>query len=122
MNKPVKHYTIAIFSQDECKPCRDLKEHVRNLPQDQQSVLNFYDMKNLRGQQTVWCETLDVNLTPTMVVLHNEDYGTPIEKVVGCKSIIELLPSTITNYTYVHTEIDNIHPDQSNAENERNRS
>ena len=113
MNEPVKKYTIAIFSQDECKPCRDLKEHVRNLPKDQQSVLNFYDMKNLRGQQTVWCETLEVNLTPTMIVLHNDDYATPIERVVGCQSIIEMLPSTITDYTYFHTLIDETHPDQT---------
>ena len=110
MNKPVKQYTIAIFSQDECKPCRDLKEHVRNLPQAQQDVLDFYDMKNLRGVQTAWCQELDVNLTPTMVVLHNDDYGTPIEKIVGCKmklSIVCIEPNKIKDFV-ISGKIDSI--------------
>ena len=123
MIRPMKQYTIAIFTQNQCKPCIDLHEHVRGLPKDQQAVLNFYDMKTLRGVQTAWCEELGVSLTPTMVVVHNDDNSTPLEKVVGCKSIIANLPSTITSYTYVHTELDDIHPDQFNDEEiKRNRS
>jgi hypothetical protein len=79
-------------------------------------------MKTLRGVQTAWCEELGVELTPTMVVVHNDRDDTPIEKVVGAKAIIASLPSTISDYTYIETNIDNIHPDQSNDKEERNRS
>ena len=118
----MKQYTIAIFTQELCKPCIDLHEHIRQLPTPQQDVISFYNMKTLRGVQTAWCEELGVELTPTMVVVHNDRDDTPIEKVVGAKAIIASLPSTISDYTYIETNIDNIHPDQSNDKEERNRS
>jgi len=108
----MKQYTIAIFTQELCKPCIDLHEHIRQLPTPQQDVISFYNMKTLRGVQTAWCEELGVDLTPTMVVVHNDKSEIPIEKVVGARNIIASLPSIISDYTYIETQIDETHPDQ----------
>lgn len=120
----VKQYCLAIFTQNQCKPCTDLKAHVASLPKDQQAVLEFYPFKTIRGQRSAWAEELGITMTPTLVVLHDDqgagsDLTKPIETVVGCKAIIAALPATISDYTYVATEIDEIHPDQSIRETQQ---
>ena len=111
----VKQYCLAIFTQNECKPCLDLKDHVASLPKDQQSVLEFYPFKTVRGDLSPWAAELGITMTPTLVVLHDDkgegdDLTKPIEMIVGCKAIKAALPATISDYTYVKTAIDEIHP------------
>ena len=64
---------------------------------------------------SAWATELGITKTPTLVVLHDDkgdgdDLTKPIEMIVGCKAIKAALPATISDYTYVKTEIDEIHP------------
>lgn len=111
----MKHYSIYIFSQEDCVPCKNLKKHVGTLNKHQQAEITFVPMKTLTGEYTAFAEELNVLLSPTLVVVSNEitceidpvdfeEYCTgqqePVERYVGAKSIIENLDSTLDAYTY----------------------
>jgi len=103
----MKHYHIYVFSQDSCPPCNILKDYVQTLTKDEQGELDFVPIRTVTGSRTALAEELDVNLTPTMVVVHEEfdEYKeVPVETVVGARAIMETLPATLDAYTYAHPE------------------
>jgi len=114
----MKNYKLYVFTQEECAPCNRLKDHVKTLTKDEAAELDFVPLKTPSGSRTALAEELSVELTPTLVVVHEEvacqldddgdedcDYvEQSVERFVGAKSIIEHLQATLDAYTYSHTE------------------
>ena len=114
----MKQYHLYVFTQDSCPPCHRLKEYVSRLTEDEQAELDFVPLKTASGQRTALAEELAVELTPTLVVVHEhlqcelDDDGEEfcdgveesVERFVGANNIIEHLPATLDAYTYAHTE------------------
>ena len=114
----MKQYHIYVFSQDSCAPCQRLKDHVKTLTIDEQDELDFVPLKTPQGQRTALAEELAVELSPTLVVVHEtqacrlDDDGfidcdleeEPVETFVGANNIIEHLDATLDAYTYAHPE------------------
>ena len=115
----MKQYHLYVFSQDSCAPCTRLKDHIQTLTSDEQAELDFVPLKTASGQRTALAEELAVELTPTLVVVHETvqcDYSEedgyefcdleeePVERYVGANNIIEHLDATIRAYTYAHPE------------------
>ena len=115
----MKQYHLYVFSQDGCAPCRKLKDHVQTLSEAERSELDFVPLKTATGARTALAEELSVELTPTLVVVHetvscdiDPDLGDEfcdleeesVERFVGANSIIEHLPATLDAYTYAHPE------------------
>ena len=115
----MKNYKIYVFSQEECAPCHRLKKHVDNkLTENERAELDFVPLKTPTGQRTALAEELSVELTPTLVVVHEEvscqldddgdedcDYvELSVERFVGANNIIEHLEATLDAYTYAHPE------------------
>ena len=113
----MKHYHVYVFTQDACKPCARLKDFVGTLPKADQDELDFVPFKVEGGQLTALSEELKIELTPTLVVVH-EDHDcvndgdvdwcefkeTEVERIVGANNIIEHLDATLEAYTYAHVE------------------
>ena len=115
----MKQYHIYVFTQDSCAPCTRLKDHVQGLTEAEKSELDFVPLKTATGQRTALAEELSVDLTPTLVVVHESvhcDYDPDmgyefcdleeesVERFVGATSIIEHLPATLDAYTYAYPE------------------
>ncbi len=114
----MKNYHLYVFTQDACPPCARLKNFVATLPQDDQAEIDFVPMKTAAGERTALAEELEVELTPTLVVIHEDLFclidpdgdefcdriAEPVERYVGANSIIENLDTTIDAYTYAHPE------------------
>ena len=115
----MKQYHLYVFSQDGCAPCSKLKDHVQTLSEAERSELDFVPLKTATGGRTALAEELSVELTPTLVVVHetvscdiDPDLGDEfcdleeesVERFVGANSIIEHLPATLDAYTYAHPE------------------
>ena len=116
----MKQYHIYVFTQDKCPPCTRFKEHVRdNLTEPEKAELDFVPMKTPEGKRTALAEELSVELTPTLVVVHetveceySPDDGyefcdlqeESVERFVGANNIIEHLQATLDAYTYAHPE------------------
>ena len=115
----MKQYKLYVFSQDGCPPCSRLKDHVKSLTQAEQAELDFVPLKTASGARTALAEELSVELTPTLVVVHETvscDYDEmmgyefcdleeeSVERFVGANKIIENLQSTLDAYTYAHPE------------------
>ena len=120
----MKTYHMYVFTQDGCNPCTRLKEHVETLPQSDQDELDFVPFKVKRksqpyseGVKTALSEELNIELTPTLVVVHEDhecvndgdvdwcEYKeTEVERIVGANNIIEHLDATLEAYTYAHVE------------------
>ena len=112
----MKNYKLYVFTQDGCAPCNRLKEHVKTLTKDEAAELDFVPLKAPSGSPTALAEELSVELSPTLVVVHEElscqldadgdedcDYTEePVEMFVGANAIIEHLDSTIDAYTYAN--------------------
>tara|TARA_B100000427_G_scaffold119816_1_gene99848 strand:+ start:2193 stop:2549 length:357 start_codon:yes stop_codon:yes gene_type:complete len=103
------NYTIAIFSQTLCEPCIKLKEDVRNMSEKIQRKIEFFPMKTITGDRTAWCDSLEVAITPTLVVVEDNDCDKPIEFIVGRKAILNELPDILKLYS----DIDHEHIDSS---------
>ena len=112
----MKQYHIYVFSQDGCAPCQRLKEHVKTLTEDEQAELDFVPLK-VDGERTTLATELSVELSPTLVVVHETihcDYSPEdgyefcdleeesVERFVGANNIIEHLSATLDAYTYAH--------------------
>ncbi len=109
--------TLCIYSRVLCS-CTRLKDHVKTLTEAEQAELHFVPLKTASGARTALAEELSVELTPTLVVVHEEvacqldadgdedcDYvEQSVERFVGANSIIEHLPATLDAYTYAHPE------------------
>ena len=118
LKQMMKQYHLYVFSQDECAPCEKLKNHVKTLTEDERAELDFVPLRAPSGLRTALAEELSVELTPTLVVVHEEvscqldadgdedcDYvEESVERFVGAKSIIEHLQATLDAYTYAHPE------------------
>jgi hypothetical protein len=114
----MKQYHLYVFTQDGCAPCNRLKEHVKTLTKDEAAELDFVPLKAPSGSRTALAEELSVELSPTLVVVHEElscqldadgdedcDYvEQSVERFVGANSIIEHLQATLDAYTYAHPE------------------
>ena len=115
----MKQYHLYVFTQDSCAPCTRLKDYVSSLTDAEQSELDFVPLKTATGTRTALAEDLNVELTPTLVVVHetlmcdfDPDMGyefcdnleETVERFVGANSIIEHLPATLDAYTYAHPE------------------
>ena len=115
----MKQYHLYVFSQDECPPCNRLKEHVKTLSEGEQAELDFVPLKTPSGVRTALAEELSVELSPTLVVVHETvscDYDEmmgyefcdleeeTVERFVGANNIIEHLQATLDAYTYAHPE------------------
>ena len=118
-NQMMKQYHIYVFSQDGCPPCARLKDYVQTLTADEQAELDFVPLKTPSGQRTALAEELAVELTPTMVVVHEtvqcdvdrasgEEFcdleEETVEHHVGANNIIKSLQATLDAYTYAHPE------------------
>ena len=53
-------------------PCTRLKDHVQTLTEAEQAELHFVPLKTASGSRTALAEELSVDLTPTLVVVHEE--------------------------------------------------
>ena len=114
----MKLYHLYVFTQETCPPCIRLKNHVQTLTQAEQAELDFVPLKTPSGQRTSLAEELAVELSPTLVVVHEtkacttDDDGfidcdlkeEQVERFVGANSIIEHLDATLDAYTYAHPE------------------
>ena len=115
----MKQYHIYVFSQDGCPPCARLKDHIKTLSKSEQAELDVVPFKTSSGQRTALAEELEVELTPTLVVVHETvqcDYSAEdgyefcdleeesVESFVGANNIIEHLQATLDAYTYAHPE------------------
>jgi len=114
----MKTYHLYVFTQDNCEPCTKLKEHVKTLTNAEQAELDFVPIKTPSGQRTALAEELSVDLTPTLVVTHEQvecrieadgfedcDFEEEsVERIVGSKAIIEHLQATLDAYTYAHPD------------------
>ena len=115
----MKQYHLYVFTQDSCPPCSKLKDHIKTLTSDEQAELDFVPLKAPNGSRTALAEELNVELTPTLVVVHESvhcDYDPDmgyefcdldeesVERFVGASNIIEHLPATLDAYTYAHPE------------------
>ena len=113
----MKQYHIYVFTNDACPPCRRLKQHVNGLPLDDQAELDFVPVA-VDGKRTQLAKELLVELTPTLVVTHEnlmceidangdefcDQEEESVERFVGADNIIEHLNATIEAYTYAHSE------------------
>ena len=115
----MKSYHLYVFTQDNCAPCTRLKEHVETLTEDEKLELDFVPLKAPNGAPTALAEELSVELSPTLVVVHETvacdvDPETEyefcaheeesVERFVGANNIIEHLQATLDAYTYAHPE------------------
>ena len=115
----MKHYKLYVFTQDACPPCARLKSYVETLTEAEQAELDFVPLKTASGQRTALAEELAVDLTPTLVVVHETiqcDYSPEdgyefcdleeesVERFVGANNIISALDSVLDAYTYAHPE------------------
>ena len=115
----MKHYQIYLFTQDECPPCARVKKYIdMQLSSDEQAELHLVPLKTSAGQRTALAEELNVELTPTLVVCHEDllcsldETGEEfcdaqeesVERIVGGEAIIKGLKSTLDAYTYAHPE------------------
>ena len=114
----MKNYHIYVFSQNGCKPCDRLKDHVKTLTPNEQAELDIVPLKTETGARTALAEELSVELTPTLVVVYEsvkcelEPDGDEfcdlkeeaVETIVGANSIIEKLSATLDAYTYAHPD------------------
>lgn len=114
----MKQYHLYVFTQDSCPPCHRLKEHVETLTIDEQAELDFVPLKTASGSRTALAEELSIELTPTLVVIHEsvqchlDDDGfedcdfeeEAVERYVGANTIIQNLQATLDAYTYAHPD------------------
>ena len=115
----MKQYHLYVFTQDGCPPCARLKDHLQTLTDAEKSELDFVPLKTPTGQRTALAEELNVELSPTLVVVHETvscDYDEmmgyefcdleeeSVERFVGANNIIEHLQATLDAYTYAHPE------------------
>ena len=115
----MKQYHIYVFTQDNCVPCTRFKEHLDTLTDAEKSEVDLVPLKTASGQRTALAEELSVELSPTLVVVHetvqceySPDDGyefcdlteESVERFVGANNIIEHLQATLDAYTYAHPE------------------
>ena len=114
----MKQYHLYVFTQDACAPCERLKNYVNTLTENERAELDFVPLKTATGQRTALAEELSVDLTPTLVVTHEDvlcsidetgdefcdQQEQSVERFIGANDIIEHLGATLDAYTYAHPE------------------
>ena len=114
----MKLYHLYVFTQEACPPCHRLHKYVdHKLTDDEKAELDFVPLKTPEGKRTALAEELSVELSPTLVVVHEtkacrvDSDGfvdcdleeEPVERFVGANNIIEHLDATIDAYTLTLT-------------------
>ena len=114
----MKDYHIYVFTQDGCSPCDVVKTHVSTLTPEEQAEIDFVSYR-VDGERTQLAEELGVAVTPTLVVVHEDEdcvfddamgyefcelTESSVERFIGGKAIIQNLNATLDAYTYVHDE------------------
>ena len=114
----MKNYHLYIFTQENCPPCTRLKKHLETLTEDERAELDLVPLKTASGERTALATDLSVDLSPTLVVTHEElscsldqtgeefcdQFEESVERFIGANSIIEHLNATLDAYTYAHSE------------------
>ena len=114
----MKQYHLYVFTQESCAPCKRLKDHVETLTDAEKGELDFVPLKTPTGSRTALAEELSVELSPTLVVVHEavqceldpdgDEFcdleEESVERFVGANNIIEHLQATLDAYTYAHPE------------------
>ena len=114
----MKQYHCYVFSQDGCGPCNRLKDYIETLTYAEQLELDVVPLKTASGERTALAEELSVELTPTLVVTHEQlacsiedddeeycdQFEVPVETIVGANAIIEKLDGVLDAYTYAHND------------------
>ncbi len=110
----MKNYHLYAFTQNDCQPCTRLRTYVSTLPKDAQLEVDFVPLKTANGSFTQLATELGVELTPTLVVVHEDleceldqdgdedctNSESPVETIIGAKAIIDHLSATLNAYTY----------------------
>ena len=68
----MKNYHLYIFTQENCPPCTRLKQHLESLTEDERAELDLVPLKTASGERTALATDLSVELSPTLVVTHEE--------------------------------------------------
>ena len=104
---------LLVFTQPNCPPCYRLKDYIRNMPHEEQELIEMVPFKTPDGEKTALATELDIKLTPTLVVANEEmvceepdEQGfrvcefrdDAIETIVGANNIVTALPGVINNY------------------------
>ena len=115
----MKQYHCYVRYLQSSGPCARLKDHIETLTDAEKSELDFVPLKTAEGERTALATELSVELTPTLVVVHETvscDYDSDlgyefcdleeesVERFVGANNIIEHLQATLDAYTYAHPE------------------
>ena len=111
----MKQYQIYVFTQENCPPCARLKKHLETLTPAERGEIHLVPLKTPSGERTALAQELSVELSPTLVVVHEdttstyqdgeefvEQYETPCDYIIGAKAIIEHLDVELDTYTYAH--------------------
>ena len=114
----MKPHHLCVFTQDASAPCERLQNYVNTLTEDERAELDFVPLKTATGERTALAEELSVDLTPTLVVTHEDvlcsidetgdefcdQQEQSVERFIGANDIIEHLGATLDAYTYAHPE------------------
>ena len=114
----MKNYHLYLFQLDGCAPANRLMQHIRTLTEAEQAELDCKPIKTASGDRTMLAEELSVDISPSLVVVHetvsceigwdDEEYceleEESVERLVGADSIIEHLQATLDAYTYAHPD------------------
>ena len=109
-------YVLYIFTQDSCKPSAKLLDHIKSLPEHQQRALTIVPLNDSEGNQTQLAEELEVDLTPTLVIVHEtlmcktdsdgdedcDQVEEPVEMYIGANAIIDHMQANIDAYSYAN--------------------
>lgn len=109
----MKNYSIYVFTRDNCTPCTRMKEYVTSLPEKQRAELHLVPLLTSDGSRTALATECEIDLTPTMVVIHDDVYcelweadefceptAEVVESFVGANAVIAAIPSILEAYTY----------------------
>ena len=96
----MKQYQIYVFTQEECPPCKKLKEHLETLTPSERGEVHLVPLKTSSGDRTALAEELQVDKSPTLVVVHEDlacsiedgeeycsQHESVVEKIIGAKAI-----------------------------------
>jgi len=114
----MKNYHIYLFTLTDCAPAKRVMDHIRTLTAAEQAEIDCVPLKTATGERTMLAEELSVEMSPYLVVTHDnvsceigmddEEYceleEESVERFIGANSIIDHLQATLDAYTYAHPD------------------